>query len=229
MDILPAAMRESQAPREGKPLYIAVEGPIGVGKSTLAHLLAERMGARLLLEQVEENPFLSDFYRDRERFAFQTQLFFLLSRFQQQTDILQEDLFARGGVVSDYMLVKDRLFAGINLSRQEMGLYDRVWRIIGPRAPQPDLVVLLLASVDVLLERIKRRSRPYERTISRTYLEDVSRTYSDFFFDYCEGPLLVVDTSEIDFVRSKADQADLLAVIREHRGGVRHYKPLGSK
>jgi len=215
--------------KSGKPVYIAVEGPIGVGKSTLAHLLAEKMGARLLLECVEENPFLGDFYRDRERFAFQTQLFFLLSRYQQQADILQEDMFAPGGVVSDYMLAKDRLFAALNLSRQELGLYDRLWSIIGPRAPRPDLVVLLMASTDVLLERIKRRGRAYERAFSRGYLEEVSRTYSEFFFEYVDSPLLVVDTSEIDFVRSKADQAALMAVIREHRGGVRHYKPLGSK
>jgi deoxyguanosine kinase len=210
-------------------LFVAVEGPIGVGKSTLAHILAERMGARLLLEQVDENPFLPDFYRDRERFAFQTQLFFLLSRYQQQAEILQEDLFARGGVVSDYLLVKDRLFANINLSPQEMGLYDRLWSVIGPRAARPDLVVLLLASGEVLLDRIKKRARPYEKGFDRKYLDSVSRTYADFFFEYAESPLLVVDTSEIDFVHSQEDLAQLLAVIREHRGGIRHYKPLGAK
>jgi deoxyadenosine/deoxycytidine kinase len=211
-----------------KPMFIAVEGPIGVGKSTLCHMLAERMGARLVLEQVDENPFLPDFYRDRERFAFPTQLFFLLSRFQQQADILQEDLFARGGVVSDYVLIKDRIFASINLSNQELALYDRLWHILAPRAPQPDLVVLLIASVDVLYERINRRARPYEKNVPRHYLEEITRRYTDYFFDYTASPLLVLDTSEIDFVRSKADQEHLLAVIREHRGGVRHYKPLGS-
>jgi deoxyguanosine kinase len=211
------------------PVYIALEGPIGVGKSTLAHLLAEKMGARLLLEQVEENPFLHDFYRDRERFAFQTQLFFLLSRYQQQTEILQEDLFSRGGVVSDYLLVKDRLFASINLSRQELRLYDRLWGIIAPRAPRPDLAILLLADVDVLIERIKRRSRAYERSLPRSYLEEVNRAYCDYFFNYDESPLLVVDTTEIDFVRSREDQDQLLAIIREHRGGMRRYRPLGSR
>jgi deoxyadenosine/deoxycytidine kinase len=209
-------------------MFVAVEGPIGVGKSTLATVLAGRMGSRLLLEQVEENPFLADFYRDRERYAFQTQLFFLMSRYQQQAEILQEDLFARGGVVADYLLVKDRIFASINLSRQELALYDRLWRALAPRAARPDLVVLLLASVDVLLERIRRRGRAYERSIQRGYLEEVARNYGEYFFDYSETPLLVVDTTEIDFVRSRADQAQLLAVIREHRGGVRHYRPLAS-
>jgi len=210
------------------PVFIAVEGPIGVGKSTLANILAQRMGARLLLEPVEENPFLPDFYRDKERFAFQTQLFFLLSRFQQQADILQEDLFARGGIVSDYLLIKDRIFAAINLSKEEMVLYDRLWSILGPRAPRPDLVVLLLASVPVLFERIKKRARPYEKGIESAYLEQLIRIYTEYFFDYGESPLLVVDTSEIDIVNNRDDLEQLLAVIRDHRGGVRHYKPLGS-
>jgi deoxyadenosine/deoxycytidine kinase len=210
-----------------KPIYIAVEGPIGVGKSTLSHMLAERLGARLVLEQVEENPFLPEFYRDRVRYAFQTQLFFLLSRYKQQADILQEDMFARG-VVSDYVLIKDRIFASITLSPQEMMLYDRLWHILAPRAPKPDLVVLLIASTDVLLERIRRRSRPYEKDVPREYLEEITRKYTEYFFEYTDSPLLVLDTSEIDFVRSKSDQEHLLAVIREHRGGVKHYKPLGS-
>jgi deoxyadenosine/deoxycytidine kinase len=209
--------------------YIAIEGPIGVGQSTLSHILAERMGARLLLEPVEENPFLPDFYRDPVHYAFQTQLFFLLTRFQQQADIMQDDLFARGGVVSDYVLIKDRIFAAINLSEQEMMLYDRLWKILGPRAPKPDLVILLLARVDVLLERIEKRSRPYEKAISPEYLAEIIKYYTEYFFDYDDCPLLVLDTSDIDIVNNEKDLDDVLAVIREHRGGVRHYKPLGSR
>jgi deoxyadenosine/deoxycytidine kinase len=210
------------------PMFIALEGPIGVGKTTLARILAEKLGARLCLEQVEENPFLCKFYEDRERYAFQTQLFFLLSRYHQQADILQGDLFARGGVVSDYMLVKDRLFASLTLSEDELSLYDRVWRELHPRAPKPDLVLLLRAKHQVLVERISRRGRPFEREMDRSYLSDVSGLYTDYFFQYCDSPLLVVDTSEIDFVNSLDDQEHLLAAIRGHEGGIRYYRPLRS-
>lgn len=206
-----------------------MEGPIGVGKTTLVHLLSERFAAKEVLEIVEENPFLPLFYEDRERYSFQTQLFFLLSRFKQQEEILQGDLFAPGGVVSDYVLIKDRLFANMNLSSQELGLYDRLWGILAPRAPQPDLVVLLMARIDVLLHRISIRGRGFEQEIEKEYLEEVARVYSKHFHEYNTSPLLVVDTSEIDFVHSKPDQDHLIAVIREHQGGVQHYKPLGSK
>lgn len=211
-----------------KPRFIAVEGPIGVGKTTLTHALALQLQARVLLEVVEENPFLPDFYRDRARYAFPTQLFFLLSRYQQQAEIGQQDLFAPGGVVSDYMLHKDRLFASMNLSAQEWALYDRLWGILAPRAPQPDLVVLLLARVEVLLKRIDHRGRSFEKEFDRAYLEDLSRIYSDYFQDYTDSPLLVVDTSEIDFVHDERELAHLAAVIREHREGIRRYEPLGS-
>ena len=209
--------------------FIAVEGPIGVGKTTLVHLLSKRFQARELLEIVEENPFLPLFYEDRERYSFQTQLFFLLSRFKQQEDILQGDLFSPGGVVSDYLLIKDRLFANMNLKDKELVLYDRLWEILAPRAPKPDLVVLLMARMDVLLHRISIRGRKYEQSMERKYLEEVTRIYSEHFLEYNESPLLVVDSSEVDFVHSKADQDHLIAVIREHQGGVQHYQPLGSK
>ena len=212
-----------------KRKFIAVEGPIGVGKTTLVHLLSERFQARELLEIVEENPFLPLFYEDRERYSFQTQLFFLLSRFKQQEDILQGDLFSPGGVVSDYLLVKDRLFANMNLKDKELVLYDRLWEILAPRAPKPDLVVLLMAQMDVLLHRISIRGREFEQSMDRDYLEEVTRIYSEHFLEYNESPLLVVDSSEVDFVHSKADQDHLIAVIREHQGGVQYYKPLGSQ
>jgi len=214
---------------ETKRKFIAVEGPIGVGKTTLVHLLSERFQARELLEIVEENPFLPLFYEDRERYSFQTQLFFLLSRFKQQEDILQGDLFNPGGVVSDYLLIKDRLFANMNLKDKELVLYDRLWEILAPRAPKPDLVVLLMARMDVLLHRISIRGRDFEQQIERDYLEEVTRIYSEHFLEYNESPLLVVDSSEVDFVHSKADQDHLIAVIREHQGGVQYYKPLGSQ
>lgn len=220
-------MPMTNSPASNSP-YIAVEGPIGVGKTSLASLLAERLGATLLLERFEENPFLEDFYRDRQRYAFQTQIYFLLSRFQHQQQIWQGDLFARGGVVADYMLAKDRLFASINLREEELKLYDRLWQMLTPKAPQPDLVILLLASAEVLKERIKRRNRGYEKGMEPGYLQELTSAYASYFFTHCPGPLLVVDTSEIDFVRSQADLEHLLAVIREHRGGIRHYKPLGS-
>lgn len=199
-----------------------------MGKSSLAPLVAADLGARILLEEVEENPFLPLFYGDRARYAMQTQLSFLLSRYHQQQRVLQGDLFAQGGVVSDYILAKDRIFAAINLSAEEFALYDRLWAVLHPRAPQPDLVVLLMAEMGVLLDRIDRRGRPYERALERSYLEEICRRYGEYFAGYADSPLLVVDTSEIDFIHRDADRADLLAVIREHRSGVRYYKPLGS-
>lgn len=212
--------------KQTKPRFIAIEGPIGVGKSTLAGMLAQELDARLLLEVVDENPFLAKFYDDRRRYAFQTQLFFLLSRYRQQSEVFQGDLFSRGGVVSDYLLLKDRLFAALTLGDDELMLYDKLWEIIGPRAPKPDLVILLMARLDVLLERIKRRGRAYEKYFDRGYLGDVCRLYTEHFFEYSDAPLLIVDTSEIDFVHSRAAQEQLIQTIREHRGGIQHYRPI---
>jgi deoxyguanosine kinase len=208
--------------------YIVVEGPIGVGKTSLCHLLAERFGGRRVLEVVEENPFLPSFYADRQKFAFQTQLFFLLSRFRQQQELYQQDLFSTV-TVSDYLFAKDRIFARLNLEGHELALYERVYETLGPRVTKPDLVVFLQARVDVLQQRIKRRGREFERRFDAGYLAEVARAYNEYFFHYSETPLLVVNTSEVDFVNSGADLEPLLAMVERTRHGTQHYVPLPAR
>ncbi|MGE6763202.1 deoxynucleoside kinase [Corallococcus sp. AB049A] len=204
--------------------YIVVEGPIGVGKTSLTNLLTERLGSRRILEVVEENPFLSSFYADRQKFAFQTQVFFLLSRFRQQQELFQQDLF-RAVTVSDYLFAKDRIFANLTLASDELALYDRVFEALGPRVPQPDLVIYLQAQLDVLLHRIKKRGREFERKFDAGYLESLTHAYNDFFAHYTDTPLLVVNTSDIDFVHNEEDREDLLKVIANAKSGVQHYTP----
>ena len=208
--------------------YIVVEGPIGVGKSSLTNLLSQRFSARKVMEVVEENPFLSNFYTDRQKYAFQTQIFFLLSRFRQQQEFFQQDLFS-AVTISDYLFAKDRIFACLTLDPNELALYDRVYDALGPRVPQPDLVIFLQCRLEVLLQRIKRRGRDYERHFDSDYLEALSRSYNDFFFHYSDTPLLVINTSDIDYVNNEADLDDLVQVIRKHRAGTQHYIPLDSK
>ncbi len=202
--------------------YIAIEGPIGAGKTTLAKILEERFGARLVTESVDENPFLASFYEDRRKYAFQTQLFFLLSRFQQQQELFQQDLFNQV-TVSDYLFAKDRIFAALNLEANELALYEQVYALIGGRTVKPDLVVYLQARHDVLLTRIRRRGRAIERNLDPAYLETLSRAYNEFFFHYDEAPLLVVNTSDVDLVSSGRDVDALVSVIRRHRKGTQHY------
>jgi deoxyguanosine kinase len=209
-----------------RPRYIAIEGPIGVGKTSLAQILAERVGARLVLEPVEENPFLAQFYDDARKFAFQTQLFFLLSRFQQQQVLHQQELFTQS-TIADYLFAKDRIFAALTLDPNELALYDRLYGALGPRVVKPDLVIYLQASTEVLLQRIKRRGRAYERQIDPAYVETLATAYNVFFFHYQETPLLVVNTSDIDLVDSAEDIEALATVIRRHRKGTQHYLPLG--
>ena len=206
-----------------RPRYIAVEGPIGVGKTSLAELLASELGARLICEQPDDNPFLTSFYRDPRRNAMSTQLFYLLQRYQQQGELAQEDLFSRGGIVADYLFSKDRLFAALTLSNDELALYERIYQMLRPRVTTPDLVVYLQARTPVLLERIRKRGRAAEKPIRAEYVEEVARAYAEFFFNYDEGPLLVVDASEIDFIGNAEHRADLFSVIRRTRAGVNHW------
>ncbi len=182
--------------------FIAVEGVIGVGKTSLAKLLTERHNARLVLEQFEDNPFLPKFYRDRERYAFPTQMAFLASRFKQQQSMLSKDLFQQM-TISDYIFEKDRIFARLNLDDDELALYDSIYNIMTGISARPDLVIYLQASVDSLFENIRQRDRDYERNITRSYLQDLSDAYNHFFYHYNKSPLLVINTSEIDFVSNE--------------------------
>jgi deoxyguanosine kinase len=195
--------------------YVTVEGCIGVGKTTLTHLLTKYLNARPVLEIVEENPFLPDFYKDQVAHAFKTQMFFLLSRFKQQEALLQGELFEGDGVVvSDYLFAKDRIFAELTLSPSEMGLYDQIFRALAQRIRKPDLVIYLHAPMDVILERIARRGRSFEKDIDRGYLESLVDAYSRFFTDYDQAPVLMIDTSDLNFPGRAGD----LDVVTEALG-----------
>lgn len=208
--------------------YIVVEGPIGVGKTSLVRALSRRFGARTVFEIVEENPFLASFYQDRTKYAFQTQLFFLLSRFKQQQELFQQDLFSQV-TVSDYLFAKDRIFASITLDPNELALYERIYEHLGPRVMKPDLVIYLQARVDVLLARIRKRGREFERKFDPDYLAELSRTYNDFFHRYDDTPLLIINTSDIDFVESDEDLGELIRALSTIKHGTHYYQPLGTR
>ncbi len=193
--------------------YIAIEGPIGVGKTTLARILHEELGGHLLLEVFEENPFLSDFYADRARYAFQTQIFFLLSRYRQQYEMVPRTL-ARGSLVSDYLFAKDRLFARLNLGGDELSVYEHMHAALGEKIAAPSLVVHLRASTDVLMNRIATRDRSYERTMSRQYIDELRLAYERFFADYDQAPVLNVDSSALDFVVNLDDRRTIMGLVR---------------
>ncbi|HHQ48005.1 MAG TPA: deoxynucleoside kinase [Acidobacteria bacterium] len=207
--------------------HIAVEGPIGVGKTSLVKLLAERFEGVMVLEDIT-NPFLPSFYEGRPGAAFQVQIYFLLSRFQQQREIAQMDLF-HSVVLADYTFQKDRIFAYLNLDDDDLAIYEKLYPVLEQEVPKPDLVIYMQASVPVLLERIRRRGREYESGIEADYLKRLSEAYSYFFFHYRETPLLVVNTDSIDFVNDAADFDALVDQIARCRRGTQVYVPLGSK
>jgi len=183
--------------------FIAIEGVIGAGKTSLARMLAERHNARLVLEEFEENPFLPRFYEDRERYAFQTQLAFLASRFKQQEKLRSRDLFHEM-VISDYLFDKDRIFARLNLSGDEMALYDSIYGIMNSIAAKADMVVFIQSSVDRLMQNIRERGRPYEKEMSRSYIEELNNAYNHFFHHYSRSPLIIINATEVDFVHNES-------------------------
>jgi deoxyguanosine kinase len=211
-----------------KNKYIVVEGPIGVGKTSLAKILANEFQARTVFERVEDNPFLAKFYKARELYAFQNQTFFLLNRYQQQMELNQQDLFNQN-TIADYLFAKDKIFASLTLSSEELNLYQQIYALLNTRVPKPDLVVYLQARPEVLYKRVKKRDKKYERGVTFEYLSEVAQAYNQFFFHYDETPLLVVNTSEIDFVASGKDLADLIKEINNMGLGTQHYIPLGSR
>ena len=204
--------------------YVAIEGVIGVGKTSLARLLADRFRARLVLEEPEANPFLADFYKDPRRYAFQTQMFFLIGRYKDLRDRVHPDLFHEG-VVADYLFQKDRIFANLNLSDRELMLYDAIAPHLESEVPAPDLVVYLQASPERILERIQQRGRPYEKLMDPKYTATLAEAYNYFFFHFRDAPLLVVNTDEMNFVDRTNDLEDLIARIVSHKEGVAYVNP----
>ncbi len=217
--------------KEFKPdvKYIAIEGVIGAGKTSLARKIKDRLNAELLLEQFDANPFLEKFYSDRNRYAFQTQMFFLINRFKQQEELSQENLF-RDYIVSDYLFEKDRIFAYLNLNSEELILYESLYQLLARSLRKPDLVVFLQSSSDRLMHNIKNRNRKIERALNRSYIEDLSEAYNHFFFRYNNTPLLIVNSTEIDFVNSDGDFEELFKqIFRKDRGVKEYFKPESKK
>ncbi|MGY8780986.1 MAG: deoxynucleoside kinase [Fidelibacterota bacterium] len=204
--------------------YVAIEGSIGVGKTSLANLISERLGAKLVLESFEDNPFLSDFYEDPERFAFQTQLWFLLQRYQQQQDLRQVDMF-HNLIITDYMFVKDRLFASLNLKEKEMSLYDTVANMMERNVIHPDLVIFLQADTDTLMRNIARRGRDFEKNMSEDYIDALNQVYNEYFFRYQNTPLVIINTNNIDFVNNDGDLEEVINYIRQPVTGTKFFNP----
>ncbi len=209
----------------GHPTYIVVEGPIGVGKTSLARRLAQAFGSRPLLEQPDENPFLERFYESRKHYALPTQLFFLFQRVRQIEELKQRDLFS-AGFVADFLLDKDALFARANLDDDELRLYEQVYYQLKLDLPSPDMVIYLQAPVDVLYERVRRRGSAYERLIERDYLQTIAEAYTQYFYHYTASPLLMVNAADVNFVDSDSDFQMLLEFIRRTRSGRHFFNPL---
>ena len=204
--------------------YVANEGTIGVGKTSLAKLISDRLGAKLVLEEFQDNPFLSDFYEDPERHAFQTQLWFLLQRFQQQQDLRQIDMF-QNLVITDYMFVKDRLFASLNLNEKEMSLYDTVANMMERNVIGPDLDIFLQADTETLMRNISRRGRDFEKNMSEDYIDALNQVYNEYFFRYQDTPLVIINTNNIDFVNNKGDLDEVINYIRQPATGTKFFNP----
>ena len=209
------------------PRFIVVEGPIGVGKTTLAHRLAETFGSELLLEGAEENPFLERFYRNPQDAALPTQMFFLFQRAQQMQELRQGDMFEPVRV-ADFMLEKDRLFAELTLDNDELRLYEQAYSLVTMDAPKPDLVIYLQAPVEVLMQRIARRARRGEEHVTGDYLKRVMDAYARFFYEYAGAPLLIVNAAEIDLASSDEDYIMLLERIRAVKSGRHYFNPIPS-
>lgn len=207
------------------PGYIAIEGPIGVGKTSLARRIAEEFGSDLLLEEPQDNPFLERFYEDPRGAAFPTQLFFLMQRVRQMQQFKQTDIF-RPVQVADFLIEKDYLFAQATLDEDELTLYEQVYEQMTIEAPVPDLVIYLQAPVQTLMERIRKRGRHYERMMESSYLQRLSEAYTQFFYHYHDAPLLIVNAEDIDFVNNDADYRQLLETITNIRTGRHYYNPL---
>jgi len=204
--------------------YICIEGVIGAGKTSLAKMLGERLQAQVIYEKPEENPFLEDFYRDPQRYAFQVQIFFLLSRYRQQQERFQRDLFY-DAMISDYLFAKDRIFAHLNLEDRELFLYDKVASLLEKEVPKPDLVVYLQSSFERLMVNIKKRGRSYEKYMSEEYIRSLNEAYNRFFFHYSQTPLLVINSSIIDFVENKDDFEELVKQILRPHSGIEFFSP----
>ena len=226
--VKPSPIERAARPVPAKLPYrhIAVEGPIGVGKTSLVDLLAKRFRGTKVLEDVE-NPFLDDFYKDKRGAAFRCQLFFLLSRYDQQRAIAQRDLFSEL-VLADYSFQKDKIFAYLTLEDSELMIYNRLYELLVETVPRPDLVIYLQGNLETLLRRIKKKGRTYEKSISPTYLQELSEAYAHYFYRYDETPLLVVNTNEIDFVHKPEHFDGLVEQIASAQKGTQYYVPLGS-